>query len=229
MLASPYGPQLDNNLDTTTAASVLGAVRDSWETAYHTPYNGRSQSDSIYGLVCFGSLVKGRFHARSDIDLGLLHRPYEHDIAVRVEAIEQTMSMELYRKGHARSLYLEHHAVDPITDIRIMQRALRAGEFGKSRRGRPNPCISDGVVALFQLSIGSGEIPRLRSKFLQELVYSEGGNTIWQAIVDDVVDFEEYRRQGRITLPDTVAEAKDYFEHIELERQLREDTAVTHP
>lgn len=154
--------------------------------------------------------------------MGLLHRPYEHDITVRVEAIEQAMSMELHRKGHARSLYLEHHAIDPLMDTGM--------RFAQENLGnqRPNPCISDGVVALFQLSIGSGEIPRLRSTFLQELVHSEGGNTIWQ-IVDDVVDFEEYRRRGTISLPDTAAEAKEYFEHIELERQLREGVPIVHP
>lgn len=227
VLASPYGPHPnDDGYDTTTAASVLGAVRAAWETAFHIPYNGKPQSDEIYGLVGFGSLVKGRFHGKSDIDLGILHGPYEAEIDARVEAIEQRMSLDLHRNGHARSLYIEHHEVDPLMDCYRLQRALRVGELGPSARKQS---ISDGVVALFQLSIGSGKIPRLRSNLLRELARSEGGDRIWQAIASEVIDFEEYRRQGTITLPGTALEAKEYFEHIELERQLRGDGPITHP
>ncbi len=226
VLASPYGPNpQDDGLDTTSAANVLAAVRDTWENAFQVPFNGRPQSEVIYGLVAFGSMVKGRFHGKSDIDLAMLHRPYEPDVDSRVEAIEQRMSADLYQRGHARSLYIEHHGIDPIMDGYMLQRALRAGKLEPSERKQS---ISDGVVALFQLSIGSGSIPRLRNSFLRELIRSEGGDKIWQAIAAEVVEFEEYRRGGAITLPGSASEAKDYFEHIELERQLRADGPITH-
>lgn len=227
---SPYGPQLEGGLDTTTAATVLTAVRDGWESARQESFEGVQTSDAFYGLVVFGSLVKGRFHKGSDVDGVLLRKPMGTNQAANdqlhecaVQALIQS-NCRTDRSRYAVNLFGMTMNI-PIALTKVQKELATA----TVRRGDEPVPVSESVQCLFHLAVGSGEIPQLRKRLLDGLGAFEGGDIAWRAIAQKVIGFEEYRRQGRITLPDTVAEAKDYFEHIELERQLREDTAVTHP
>lgn len=226
MLASPFGPNPNaEGLDMTTAPGVLAALRDAWELTRQGKFNGRRTSDEFYGLVVFGSLVKGRFHARSDIDGTLLHRLNAGHAVTHVEAIEQSLYTDMSRKGYTHGVDLEYHPVNVPLDLTVLRQSLRAGRLEGDQR---KESINDGTVALFQLSVGTSEVPVLRSRFLDGLMNTDGGDTIWRAIAAEMIEFEEFRRGGKIILPDTASEAKLYFESIQLEQQLRGTDPITY-
>lgn len=235
VLASPYGPNPEDGLDRTTAPSVLAAVRDGWEAARRESYHGHHTAEAFYGLVAFGSIVKGRFHRGifkedSDVDGVLLRRPFATNRVTYDQSHEDAVAATI--QGHLQSRRINHPVnlfgmtLSVPTTLARMRVDLAISSV---RKGHAPMHIRESVPCLFLLAVGSGEIPAVRNQLFDGLSELDGGDVAWRAIAQRVVVFEEHNRGGSFTLPGTVAEARDYFNHIELERQLRQGEPVAHP
>lgn len=230
VLASPYGPNPEDGLDRTTAPSVLAAVRDGWEAARRESHHGHHTAEAFYGLVAFGSIVKGRIRTKSDFDGVLLRKPFGTNRVTYDQSHEDAVAATI--QGHLQSRRINHPVnlfgmtlSIPTTLARIrVDLAISA-----VRKGHAPMPIRESVLCLFLLAVGSGEIPAVRNQLFDGLSELDGGDVAWRAIAQRVVVFEEHNRGGSFTLPGTVAEARDYFNHIELERQLRQGEPVAHP
>lgn len=70
---------------------------------------------------------------------------------------------------------------------------------------------AQNVTALFHMRVGSGKIPEYRQRVIDGLMQTEGGEKVWQMVMEKLRKFEEGRREATIYLPSTLDEGRPHI------------------
>ena len=216
-LASPYGPNLDEvGLDRQFASSALSTVRDGWNEMHE------AHPDFFVGLVVGGSLVKGRAHEHSDIDATIFYDPdspyasslggladqegqVAHDVQEHIigHLKDAGFGETFQRRNNIGAFALNARLIDAaITD------ATAIAERGERLLGRIDLSV---LMAPFKFRLGEGRLQEYRAQIVNGLSQSEQGRYIWQLILLNLGQTEEYNRRASIRLPVELGRAATYF------------------
>lgn len=228
VLATPFGPIPGHDgVDTTTAPAVLQTLGNAWESIWGRRYGGQTRDDLFYGLVVFGSLVKGRFHSnsggfaeKSDVDVWLLRRAgVSHAEGKRaLPSVVDDVQEAMNAAGHAYVVDARQIVVDVKEQLALFGRLKVKADTPHI----PHDRVRHGIRNLFLLAVGTGgDIPQIRNELLDGLAKMKNGDVAWQAIARAVIAHEEHRRGGSFAMPGTVGQARSYFKTLELEKDLR--------
>jgi hypothetical protein len=212
-LASPYAPD-DHEDPRGFAHAMLTTAREVYAEDYAT-------HPGLYtGLVVYGSLIKGRAHANSDIDGCVLINPDSPSfqlmggyktVAGHVTGLKDRIDERLAERGIAsddiRRARIRHiNCSERILDTAISDVEKQA-EYGKNTLHIP-----DELFVPFMMRVGPGDIKNVRQHIIQKLSGVQHGERIWYEIAQTLVDYEEKRRDAAIDFPVTLADAADYFD-----------------
>lgn len=212
-LATPFGPYpAEDGLDRVLAPGVLHVVREGWEAMR------RAHPEFYIGLTIFGSTIKGRLHASSDIDFWIFvdpksyHGGSPYDRSKRIyDDASQHITQNLRQHGYAPTFQKSY----PYLQVAINTRRLCAYIDIAAEQYVRQPATFDEwtheILALFCFRLGSGRIQEFRAQTIDTLATLPHGQEIWREMMHQLASWEEERRGASIYLPQTLEQARDYF------------------
>lgn len=231
-LASPYGPELDDDgLDRRFASEVLRTVREGWNEMH------ASNPDFYVGMTVFGSAVKGRIHEGSDVD-GMIFVDMDSDHAKSLEPgtltdgpkqdVGRFILPHLQEKGYGETFQDGGSYRVMGLSQELIELGIKGAETRLDRGVRSELiAISNSVTAMFCMRVGEGRLQEFRKTYLDRLSASKHGETIWNLVMDDLRLEEEKRRDANIYLPRSLDEAYGYFNIARGDEGKKEDSSRT--
>jgi len=215
-LASPLGPDaIENKLDRSFAPEALRTAREGWNEMR------QAHPDFYTGMTIYGSLVKGRAHEQSDVDAVVFYDPDSaygksfDSYAAMVEQPNEDIARHIGKRFRHKAYSDTFQGVGSYTKVAMNERIIDDNiAFAEQATQRPETAdggIDPGLIDLFHMRVGEGDIQAYRQRVVDNLAASAQGETVWREMMNQLKTKEEMRRGAEIHLPGSLAEATDYF------------------